>query len=218
LHDAAGGLQVVQDRLHPDEALHPHDLFGQERSVVPKLDVALPRDVPQALVEGHGYRLAAIRASRLPIAGANLKPWPLQADPITMRPRRSRMKRSSGVVGYMQVSAPTGSGSASGYVRATHSATRSTSAGSGPPSSSGPTWAPAWCAPAFSPWTGSCSEYSACPRVTGSSCTTDGNGAPSRRKYATVSRVVCTGRSGKNCVTHGPAVSATTSASTSSRE
>jgi hypothetical protein len=53
LHDAARRLKVVQDRLHPDEALHPHDLLGQERSVVAELDVALPRDVTQTLVEGH---------------------------------------------------------------------------------------------------------------------------------------------------------------------
>src|SRR3954452_2693342 len=114
LHDAAGRLEVVQDRLHPDEALHPHDLFGQELSVVTELDVALPRNVPQALVKRHAYRIsAAIWASLVPTAGANLKPWPLQADPITTRPRRSRMKCSSGVVVYMHVSAPTGLGSAS---------------------------------------------------------------------------------------------------------
>src|SRR5947208_11819597 len=151
-HHAAGRLEVVQDRLQPDETLHPHDLFGQERSVVSELDVTLAGDVAQTLVERHGYRISAvIWANRRPIAGANLKPWPLQGEPITTRPRRSRMKCSSGVVVYMQVSAPTGSGSASGYVRATHSAIRSTSAGSGSPSSSGPTLAPAWCAPAFRP-------------------------------------------------------------------
>src|SRR3954470_15857358 len=114
LHDSTGRLEVVQDRLHPDEALHPHDLFGQERSVVTELDVALPRNIPQALVERHAYRIsAAIWASLGRPAGATWKPWPLQGDPITPRPRRSRMKCSSGVVVYMHVSAPTGLGSAS---------------------------------------------------------------------------------------------------------
>src|SRR5438874_3421145 len=115
LHHAAGRLEVVQDRLHPDETLHPHDLFGQERSVVSELDVTLAGDVAQTLVERHGYRISAvIWANRRPIAGANLKPWPLQAEPITTRPRRPRMKCSSGVVVYMHASAATGSGSASG--------------------------------------------------------------------------------------------------------
>ena len=54
LHDAARRLEVVQDRLHPDEALHAHDLLGQERSVVAELDVTLARDVAEALVERHG--------------------------------------------------------------------------------------------------------------------------------------------------------------------
>jgi len=45
LLDAARTLEVVQDRLHPGEALQAHDLFGQERAVVPKLDVPLARNV-----------------------------------------------------------------------------------------------------------------------------------------------------------------------------
>src|SRR6266851_4291796 len=143
LHHATRRLKVVQDRLHPDEALHAHDLLGQERSVVAELDVALTRDVAETLVERHDYRIsAAIAARRVPIAGANLKPCPLHAEPITTLPRRSRMKCSSGVVVYMHVSAPTGSGSASGYVQAIQSATRSSTAGSGSPGSSGPTAIP----------------------------------------------------------------------------
>jgi len=58
-HHAAGRLKVVQDRLHPDEALHAHDLLGQERPVVTELDVALSRNVPQALVERHADRISA---------------------------------------------------------------------------------------------------------------------------------------------------------------
>ena len=53
------------------------------------------------------------------------------------------MNVSSGVVVYMHVSVATGSRSASGYVRAIHSATRSITAGSGLPGSSGPTVTPA---------------------------------------------------------------------------
>src|SRR4051794_18716938 len=53
LHDAAGGVEVVEDRLVAGEALEPHHLFGEERSVLPELDVALARDVAEALVERH---------------------------------------------------------------------------------------------------------------------------------------------------------------------
>jgi len=53
-------------------------------------------------------------ASRSPMSGANLNPWPLQAEPTTIRPCRSRMKRSSSVFVYMQVSARRGIGSAFG--------------------------------------------------------------------------------------------------------
>ena len=54
--------------------------------------------------------------------------------------------------------------------------------------------------------------------MTGSSCTTDGSGSPSRRKYATVSRVVRTGKSGKNPRTQGPTVRTTAAASSSSSD
>jgi hypothetical protein len=40
----------------------------------------------------------ASAASRLPTAGANLNPWPEQAEPTTIRPWRSRTNRSSTVV------------------------------------------------------------------------------------------------------------------------
>ena len=50
---------MVQDRLVPGEALEPHDLLGQERSVVPELDVALARDVAETLVGRHVGRIPA---------------------------------------------------------------------------------------------------------------------------------------------------------------
>src|SRR5256885_9310418 len=53
LHDAAGRLEVVEDRLVAGEALEPHHLFGEERAVVAELDVALARNVSEALVERH---------------------------------------------------------------------------------------------------------------------------------------------------------------------
>ena len=54
LLDAAWRREVVEDRLVPREALEPHDLLGQQRAVVAELDVALPRNVAEALVERHG--------------------------------------------------------------------------------------------------------------------------------------------------------------------
>ena len=50
---AAGRLEVVQDRLVAGEALEAHDLLGQEPSVLAKDDVALARELPATLVEGH---------------------------------------------------------------------------------------------------------------------------------------------------------------------
>jgi len=71
---AAGRDQVVQDRLVPDEALEPHDLFGQERAVVAKLDVAFARDLAAALIGRHGRRITtdcpSIRGRR---TGATLR-------------------------------------------------------------------------------------------------------------------------------------------------
>ena len=37
------------------------------------------------------------------MSGTNLKPWPEQAEPTMIGPRRSRRNRSSGVVVYRQV-------------------------------------------------------------------------------------------------------------------
>ena len=54
LLDAAGRLEVVQDRLVPGEALEAHHLLGEERPVLAELDVPLARDVAEALVERHG--------------------------------------------------------------------------------------------------------------------------------------------------------------------
>jgi hypothetical protein len=53
LHDAAGRLEVVQDRLVAGEALEAHHLLGEERSVLTELDMALAGNVAEALVEGH---------------------------------------------------------------------------------------------------------------------------------------------------------------------
>ncbi len=57
LLDTARALEVVQDRLHPGEALQAHDLFGQERPVVPKLRMPLPGHRTKTLVEGHAGRI-----------------------------------------------------------------------------------------------------------------------------------------------------------------
>ena len=54
LHDAAGRLEVVEDRLVAGEPLEAHHLLGEERPVVAELDVALARNVAEALVERHG--------------------------------------------------------------------------------------------------------------------------------------------------------------------
>ena len=50
---------MVEDRLVPGEALEAHDLLGEERAVVAKLNVPLAREVAEALVEGHGDRITA---------------------------------------------------------------------------------------------------------------------------------------------------------------
>ena len=44
---------MVQDRLVAREALEAHDLLGQQRAVVPELDVPLSGDVPAALIGRH---------------------------------------------------------------------------------------------------------------------------------------------------------------------
>src|ERR671930_570597 len=43
--DPARGREVVEDRLVAGEALEAHDLLGEERAVVAKLDVPLTREV-----------------------------------------------------------------------------------------------------------------------------------------------------------------------------
>src|SRR5207302_5910569 len=53
LHYTAGRLEVVQDRLLSDEALHAHHFLGEKAPIVPKLDVPLTRDVAESLVERH---------------------------------------------------------------------------------------------------------------------------------------------------------------------
>src|SRR5262245_15959061 len=50
LLDAAGGLEVVEDRLVAREALVAHDLLGQERPVLAQDGVALARQLPPLLV------------------------------------------------------------------------------------------------------------------------------------------------------------------------
>ena len=59
LHDAAGRLEVVEDRLVAGEALEAHHLLGEERPVVAELDVTLARNVAEALVEGHSRSVTA---------------------------------------------------------------------------------------------------------------------------------------------------------------
>jgi len=46
---------------------------------------------------GPGHFSRASSARRLPIRGANLKPWPLQGEPATTEPWRSTTKSSLGV-------------------------------------------------------------------------------------------------------------------------
>ena len=77
--------------------------------------------------------------------------------------------------------------------------------------------APAWWAPAFRPCTGSCSEYIACPRVTGRAARRTamdrlrgGSTQPSRGSCAPAGR--------EEALTQGPAVTTTAFASTSSSE
>jgi hypothetical protein len=57
LLDAAGRVEVVEDGLVAGEALEAHDLLGQERAVLPKLDVALARQAAEALVRRHAARI-----------------------------------------------------------------------------------------------------------------------------------------------------------------
>src|SRR6266566_4652884 len=50
--------------------------------------------------------------------------------------------------------------------------------GSGSPCSLGSTSGPPWCAPTFSPWTGSASEYISCVWLSGLNETSEGIGLP----------------------------------------
>src|SRR5262249_6528396 len=50
---AARRLEVVEDRFVAREALEAHDLLGQEPAVLAEHDVALARELPARLVEGH---------------------------------------------------------------------------------------------------------------------------------------------------------------------
>ena len=59
LDHPARRLEVVEDRLEAREALEPHHLLRQERPVVAVHDVSLPRQVTQALVERHVWRISA---------------------------------------------------------------------------------------------------------------------------------------------------------------
>ena len=64
LDHAARRLEVVEDRLEAGEALEAHHLLRQQRAVVAVHDVALPRQVAEALVERHAWRISAARIER----------------------------------------------------------------------------------------------------------------------------------------------------------
>ncbi len=220
VHHAARRVEVVQDRLVAGEPLEPHHLLGEERAVVAKLDVALPRNVAEALVERHGGSL---------LQGQRGEPAPDGRRELEAVARAGRADDDAAapleherLVGGRRVEARLRRRPATGSTPAsrspTHSEMRATISGSGAPSASGSAAAPEPCAPAFSPCTGSWSAYIACPPVSGLRSTIAGGGGPSRRKYANVSRVARTGRPGTSCAAQGPAVTTTTSASTSSSD
>ena len=71
-----------------------------------------------------------------------MNPWPLHAEPTTTGPRRSRMKLSSAVFVYRQVSAWCGLGWAPGNRSDTQADIRSTTRASTLPRSSGLAGAP----------------------------------------------------------------------------
>src|SRR6202011_6298937 len=58
LLDAAGGDEVIENRLVPCEPLEPHDLLGQERAVVAELNVTLARHLAPPLIGRHGRRIS----------------------------------------------------------------------------------------------------------------------------------------------------------------
>jgi heme-degrading monooxygenase HmoA len=68
-------VEVVEDRLVPDEALEAHDLLREERPVVAELNVALAREAPEPLVRGHGRRISSVRTNRLNGGGVIARIW-----------------------------------------------------------------------------------------------------------------------------------------------
>jgi hypothetical protein len=52
-------VEVVEDRLVPGESLEAHDLLGEERAVLPELDVTLAGHAAEALIGRHGDRISA---------------------------------------------------------------------------------------------------------------------------------------------------------------
>src|SRR5581483_709678 len=64
LRDAAGRVDVVEDRLHPREALEPDDLLRQQGAVRAELGVPLRGDLAAALVEGHRSSRSRARGCR----------------------------------------------------------------------------------------------------------------------------------------------------------
>ena len=91
LLDAAGRLEVVEDRLVPCEALEAHDLLGQEPPVLAEDDVALARELSAPLVEGHvrPFRVACSDpVTRVRQDGGQAAPVPLGAACLKRRARR----------------------------------------------------------------------------------------------------------------------------------
>ena len=50
------GVQVIEDDSFPTK-FEPHHFFGEERSVLAELDVALAWKAPEALIRGHTTRI-----------------------------------------------------------------------------------------------------------------------------------------------------------------
>src|SRR3954468_17058150 len=87
---AAGRGQVVQDRLVPGEALEAHHLLGQERSVVPELDVALPRNFAAALIGRLDARIEKASRKRALARLARFSGRSAQGDDYRFAPTRFR--------------------------------------------------------------------------------------------------------------------------------
>ncbi len=69
----------------------------RSRSIAAMQDTSHGRDPAWQLFGNQSAASRASAASVRPTTGANLKPWPEQAEPTTMRPCRSRTKPSSAV-------------------------------------------------------------------------------------------------------------------------